>query len=76
MPYNDSVTDMTVNGNNKSLPWESLFPVLSEKITKSSCSADLALRSKVLQAELQNLFCQQMSCGGSDPLLTFKHPYV
>lgn len=67
---------MAVNGNNKSLPWESLSPVLSEKITKSTCSADLALRSKVLQAELQNLFCQQMSCGGSDPLLTFKPPYV
>lgn len=67
---------MTVNGSNKSLPWESLSPVLSEKITKSSCSADLALGSEVSQAELQNLFCQQMSYSGSDPPLTFKPPYV
>lgn len=66
------------SGNNKPLPQESsnLSLVLPEESTKSSCSADLAPRSKLSQAELQNLICQQMSRGGSKPLLSFKPPYV
>lgn len=66
------------SGNNKPLPQESsnLSLVLSEESTKSSCGADLVPRSKLSQAELQNLICQQMSRGGSKPLLSFKPPYV
>lgn len=69
---------MTVNGNNKPSPQESssLSLVLSEESTQSSCSAHLATRSKISQVQLQNLFCQCMFCGGSNPLLTFKPPFV
>lgn len=50
--------------------------MLSEKSTDSSCGADLVPGPRLLQAELQNLFCLQMPGGDSKPLLTFKPPYV
>jgi len=72
MPYSDTVSDVAVSGNNKLLPRE----LVTGPVRESSCSTDLMARSKLLQAELQNFFCQQMSRGGSEPLLTFKPRYV